>query len=493
MSSDVNSLAHILRGSAWSVLLRWGIRGIGLLNTIILARLLTPEDFGLVAMAMVVVAFLETVADLGIGVFLIRERNLTRAHSDTGWTLQVLQGLCIAAVVVATSPLLTLYFSEPRLLEALWVVAMAPAIRGFRNVGVELFLRNGNFRSDFRFRMLTRVCGAVVTVAICLWFRSYWGILIGFVSTAAFEVIASYIVHGHRSRFSVEKWREMFGFSMHVVNRSLSNFVNSKADFVILAKFADVATMGLYSVASGLVLIIGREIAGGVARGAYPAYSRLGEDPHQLSAIFLQSLMSALFICVPTCLGLAVVSYEFIAIIFGSKWLSAAPLLPWLALSGLLEAIALLMTGSILIASGHERLSAYAGWCQVAIRLPIVAVGAILGGVDGTIRALLMASVLWLPLAFLFLRSAVPITLLQAWRATRRPLTAGLAMVAALVVAKDSFPDDLALRFAMDIAFAGSVYLAAMYVVWRLEGSPEGPESKLFQLLRGKFGSSRVS
>src|SRR5947209_11068718 len=113
MASD-SFAAQLLRGSAWMVGMRWALRLIGLLSTAILARLLVPADFGIVAMAAVVAGLLDTAAYAGVDLALIRAEATSRAYHDSAWTIQVIQALIVAALLVVAAPLAASYYAEPR-------------------------------------------------------------------------------------------------------------------------------------------------------------------------------------------------------------------------------------------------------------------------------------------------------------------------------------------------------------------------------------------
>src|SRR5687768_1914087 len=129
----------MVRGSAWSLLLRWSVRLLGLVTTVILARLLTPEDFGIVSMALIVVGAIEMLAASGQRYAIIRHPNPTRSHFDTAWTLSILMGAAVALLILAAAPISASYLEEPRALAVMQWLAVGAFIRGFENVGLISF------------------------------------------------------------------------------------------------------------------------------------------------------------------------------------------------------------------------------------------------------------------------------------------------------------------------------------------------------------------
>ncbi|HTW32212.1 MAG TPA: oligosaccharide flippase family protein, partial [Candidatus Sulfotelmatobacter sp.] len=136
---------HLFRGSAWMVGLRWAVRLTGIVSTVILARLLTPADFGVVAIAMIVVGLLEMLSQTGQALAIIQHESPTREHYDSAWTISILIGIVIALAIVAIAPLTRYYFHDPRSIVVMQCLAVRAILGGFENVGMI------DFRRDLRF------------------------------------------------------------------------------------------------------------------------------------------------------------------------------------------------------------------------------------------------------------------------------------------------------------------------------------------------------
>lgn len=154
----------VLKGAAWSLALRWGMRLLGLLSTVLLARLLSPSDFGLVAMAMLVVAFVQAWLAFGVDTALIQNQDATREHYDTAWTIRILQGVVVAIGVAAAAPFAATYFEEPRITAVLLVLSFAILLGASANIGVVAFRKDLEFDKEFRFQIIGKILGFVVTL-----------------------------------------------------------------------------------------------------------------------------------------------------------------------------------------------------------------------------------------------------------------------------------------------------------------------------------------
>src|SRR5215472_7511173 len=137
--------SHMLRGSMWTLGIRWSIRLTGLVSTVLLARLLTPADYGIVAIAVVIVGAVDVFRLTGERSAIIRHPNPTREHYDSAWTMSVLLGLGLGLIILLLSPISASYFHEPRALAVVQVLAVRTMASGFENIGTLNFQRDLQF------------------------------------------------------------------------------------------------------------------------------------------------------------------------------------------------------------------------------------------------------------------------------------------------------------------------------------------------------------
>src|SRR5258708_190625 len=190
--SDRSLNRHMLHGSMWMILLRWAIRLTGLVSTIILARLLVPSDFGIVAMAMFVVGLLELLSQSGQRLAIIRHAAPTREDYDTAWTVSVVIGVFIAVAIVALAPVARIYFHEPRVVPVMYWLALRSLLGGFENIGAVEFRRDLQFNRFFIYNVCPKLVSFVVTIALAFAWRNYWALVAGIVSLQLATNVFSY-------------------------------------------------------------------------------------------------------------------------------------------------------------------------------------------------------------------------------------------------------------------------------------------------------------
>src|SRR5262252_7747121 len=191
-ANSPSPMRHMMRGTAWMIALRWAMRLTGLASTIVLARLLTPEDYGVVAIATLILGTIEVLSEAGQANAIIRHPNPTREHYDAVWTMSVILWLALALIVLAATPLTVTYFHEPRARPVLEVLALRTALGGFQNVGTVNFQRNIQFHKQFQLNVGTAAVMFVTVITSALILRNYWALVIGIMSKQISNVVLSY-------------------------------------------------------------------------------------------------------------------------------------------------------------------------------------------------------------------------------------------------------------------------------------------------------------
>jgi Polysaccharide biosynthesis protein len=295
------------RGGILMVLLRLIGQSIGLVSTIILARLLVPEDFGLVALAMTLLGALEVTGRFGLDRALIRHQQAGRELYDTAWTLQLIRGVAMALILALTAGFWADFFDEDRLQNILYVFAVMALIKGFRNIGIVQFSRDLEFDPLFKLELRSQTGAAIASIVLALLWQSYWALILGVVVERTLLVALSYTAHPHRPRLSLEGSRYLIHFSKWVMANSIIVYLNRRSDVFILGKLASVDVVGHYSIAKQLSTLASNEIASPAARAFYSGFARTATDLERLRALYLSTLAVLLLVGLPLAVGIACV------------------------------------------------------------------------------------------------------------------------------------------------------------------------------------------
>lgn len=462
---------------------RWAMRLIGLVSTMILARLLAPDDFGLIALALLAYGLLETLSYAGVDLALMRQGNDSREHYDTAWTIQVLQGVFIAACLAVAAPFVAAYFDEPRAKAVIWWIAVRAPIESLQNIGVVAFRKELDFAKEFRFTLISKLLGFFAVVGAALWLRNYWALVIGSIFGALLGVALSYVMHPYRPRWSLARFGEIWTFSQWLVISRVGSYLNRKCDEFIVGGQAGTAAMGSYHVAQEIATLPSNEIVMPVRRAMFPSLARLAGQPDEYTRAVLSSFSGVAAICLFVSITLALVAPELVAVMLGSKWPEAAPLMRWLALFGGFSALMLVLEVPLWVA-GRTQLSAVQSWLELAVLVPAALWAVHEHGAEGVAATRAAVALVMLPLMMVLIAHARLISLRALALALWRPAAAAIGMAGVVLALPLHAVDFVLLRLVLACAVCSVSYPALLLALWWLAGRPEGVERTLLFHLR---------
>ncbi len=479
-------------GAVWVIGLRFSMRFLGFANTAILARLLMPEDFGIVALATSSLAALEALGTFGMLLALIRYQDAGREHYDTAWTVNLIKGVVTTLIIVALAEPLAAAMSEPRLVPVMWVVGLANLLQSLENVGMIEFRKDLRFDVEFRYFAAIRVAGMVLTIAAAVILRDYWALIIGTVAQSVVRLILSYTMHPFRPRLSLKAWRAMFGFSLWAWLASLTTFVRRQGRTLIVGGRTDATGVGTFSMASELSHLSNSEIVQPIMRVLFSGLAKQNRDPEQFRATLSKAMGILLLMHLPVCVGLALVTEPLVRVLLGTAWLGMVPVMQILAVAAAFS-LPRQMIGIALVAYGRPRLDAAAGTLYAAVELPLFIAGLWYGGVEGGAYVILGATVFDCVVSLSLGWRAFGLTPAGLIGRNLRTLAATAAMTGAVLLAGHGFADsgDFGPALVELLALSGlgaAVFVLVQMLLWWASGRPDGPETYGLTLAYERFG-----
>lgn len=478
-STEDNLNQRMVRGSAWMIALRIADRFVGLISTIILARLLVPADFGLIALAMAMVGAITILGEFGFELALIQNQKAERRHYDTAWTLSILRGLFAGLIIFLLAEPLANIFEDPRLTEVIQILAFLPLIQGTYNIGTVAFRKELTLNKEFIFRILPRLAGVAITIAFAFTWRSYWALVYGTLAGASLRLVLSYVMHSFRPRLSFAALGEIFDFSKWILLNSIVAFANRKADTFIIAKFLDATALGMFALSRQIANMASSEVIAPIKQALFPGYSKLAHDVALLRKAFLDVFGILVLIALPVAVGIGLTAQFFVPILLGPNWLGTIPLIEILVISGGIRSVTSHVR-PIYLAMNRPKYGAYASIGRAVVFLPMTFFALQYFGILGAAIAHATAQVAVLCGSLYFSHRLLALSPLDLLKACWRPLSACALMVAAVVVLK-SFPPlagqevtTLVTMLFATVATGMIVYAGSLLVLWRLCGMPRG-------------------
>lgn len=476
-----------MAGSAWITGARAAINAIGFVSTIVLARLLAPADFGLVALATTVLAVVTAVTDMSLAQALVRHPQLEDDHFHSAWTLNAFRGLGLAILMsLGGRPLAALY-DEPRLEWLLYALALSVFLGGLTNPRVVLLTKSLVFWQDFLLSVSERLVSVVVSIAVAVYFRSYWALVAGAVAGQLAALLLSYAILPYRPKVAWTRVRELWSFSIWLTLGQAMNTINWRFDQLLVGHYLGRSTLGVYAVGDNLAQIPTREAIAPLTHTLFPAFSRIADDPPRLAAGYQRAQGLVTAIALPVGVGFALLAEPVVLILMGEKWRAAVPVIQALS-----SVFALQTLGSLAqplgMATGATKLLFQRDLLMFILRLPVIITAIMVWGLTGLIYARVATGLTAAVMNMMLVRRFTGLRLRTQLSANLRSLAAVALMAAGVSAVSRVFHADPAglpglVGQAVALAATGALlYIGTVLVLWRFAGCPQGPERELITL-----------
>lgn len=475
----------IARGAALAITMRWTDRLIAIVSTLILARILAPADFGIVAMASLVVALVDALLDLGVNTALIQNRAADGDDFNAAWTLRLAQCLLIAGLVgLVLPPLAAVYFNDPRVEAVLRVMAVTVLVGGFENIGIVALQKNMEFGREFRFLFYRRLVGFVATIAFAYWLRSYWAMVLGALAGRTAGVGLSYVLHEFRPRLCTHRLGTIWTFSQWMLVRNLGAYGVQQVDKLVVGRRDGAAMLGAYGLADDISAMPVSELLAPIGRVLLPAYVQVADRPRELRRAFTLALGVQTLLALPAGVGLATVADLAVPLLLGPQWGASIHLLQLLALVNV--ATTLTHSGTyLLLALGKVRVQALFACLQFVVLAAFLTVAFPSSSAEDVARIRLVVTV-GAVFAFLavVLRTVPVLRFADIAASCWRPILAVAGMALVLHLLPKLPTTALTVQLIVAILVGAAVYPAILLLLWQLSGRPDGPERFLLTKLR---------
>jgi O-antigen/teichoic acid export membrane protein len=488
---------QMVRGALWMVLFKLVERSCGFGSTLILVRLLSPADFGVVGMALSFVFIAELLTAFGFDVALIQRRDLTDEHYHTAWTCNVLVGVVIGALMVVSAGAIASFYKQPQLFWVVCALALGPVISGCENIGVIAFRKDMQFRREFTFQLSRKILGVLVVVPLAYFLRNYWALVAGILTAKLTGTVISYRMHPFRPRFSLTKVRGLLGFSKWLLFGNIVGTLKERSSDFFIGRMLGAPSLGVYNVSSEIAAMPTTELSAPINRALLPGFSRIAHDPVAMRAAYGNAIAMLTFIAVPAAAGIASLAPFIVPTLLGTKWLAGVPLMQILALNGSLMFIHSSIC-AMLIANGHPDRVTKTNGLYLVMLLALFGVLIPAYGLPGAAFAVLAASILTTPVFLFQARRSIGVPASLFLGVMVRPLTAALVMAGAVRWLLPDWSPALHLVASVawmigGIALGVTAYTIVILALWFAAGRPGGAERVLVDQFRQRLAGRRAT
>jgi lipopolysaccharide exporter len=331
--------SRVQSGVIWSTISVSSTYLLGLVRSVIMARLLLAEDFGLYGMALTVVTGLSALTNIGLDIAVIKtkfkdDKGLA-THLDTLWTVDLIRRLLLGLIMLVLARPAAKFYGEQRVYQLLLVLSLLPLLQGFQNIGLMTYRKGVHFKKIVWLELSTNLLTAIATIALVFWTRNVWALVLSQLVSAFVGVALSYAFHSYRPRLRLDRGslRIALHFGKYAFLLGVLGYIMSMADNVLLGRLYGATLLGIYVIAYNLAVLPLHGVSNAIVNVTFPAYAEIaGGEVKRLERAFVRVFaVSSILVTLTTALFL-LLGEEMVVFLYGSKWRAAGTILRILAL-----------------------------------------------------------------------------------------------------------------------------------------------------------------
>ncbi|WND02311.1 oligosaccharide flippase family protein [Temperatibacter marinus] len=478
---------QVMKGAGIMVLGRWLIRLLGIVSVSVTARLLTPEDFGIMGAAALVIGLFALFKNIGFDDAILRMDTEDHDKFHTLWTIRFIFSAAVSLALYLAAPVMADLLQEDRIEDVLQIMCLMVVLHAFHSPAIQVFRKRMAFGKEMMVRFLEKILSVGSIILFVLYVeRSYMGLVYSNLTVASLGVVTSFLFYAYIPKISFTNFKEQLSFSFWTLVRNFSSYGSGAFDEWAAKRSTNSETFGAYHVAHDLARLLVMETIFPIGEAFASAVQRVKNDLDRLRDVVVRFLAVLVLIGLPVATGIVMTSKEIIHILLGSQWDVAIQFLPYLAFAKLALVFSNSLNG-IFLALDKQKTNAFLKLFRAGLVVVACLVALLMG--EG---ALIIAQLyMWFMIAFvlgeyIYLFTSLKISLGRL-SFIFRPVVAAIAMAYVLhIVPFDDVPMHITFLALSKIAIGSTVYGATLFVLWILSGKPEGAETEILSKVINK-------
>jgi O-antigen/teichoic acid export membrane protein len=458
------------------------VKLLSIISSLILVRILSPEDFGIVAVSMSVYIMIEIFGMFGFNTVLIQKQKIESYHYDTCFTINIIFAACAASLLFGFSDILAIYLNIPELEEIFNWIALMFIINSAVSIKVINFQRNMDFRREMFFQVAPKVFSFIVTISLAFYYKSYWALIYGMLFLSLLKTFQSYLMAPYVPQLSFRGIKDISNFSGWLVLNNICLYLNTKFLDLYIGKEIGTSSAGIYSFSHEIASVPPSEIAASINKATYPAYSQSQNDQSEFQVIYNKSMELISTISLPCALGLALTSEYFIPLFLGENWLDAVEIFQLLAFAFSISCVSSHLN-YIFLAKGLPKISTLLNISKLIVLFISIYFLIDEYKLSGVAIAVFIAEVFFLILELLVLHLKCILSLGTIINPIKRPFYSILFMSFTLTIFHHFCSGLLtnSNNFILSVIIGGASYIIAILTLWNIAGKPNSIEASILQ------------
>ncbi|MCX5578587.1 lipopolysaccharide biosynthesis protein [Kaistia terrae] len=434
-----------------------------LVNTVILARMLLPDDFGLVAISLVILAYMETAASLGSGAAIVWRHDEPEKTAAVALSMGLAGSLLVGGLTFAAAPIFADFFKDGRISEMVRVLSICFLLTSPASIFSSLLQRRMEFRRRAVAEIGKALAKGVVGIGLAAGGLGAWSLVWGHIAGQTFGLALLWWLSGWRPRLSLDRdiLRQISRYGSLVALIELLGMATKNIDFLVIGRWFDPSSLGIYVLGFALIDQVVMSVCWAASQALFPAYSRMQRNRDALRRSCRESLAVIAAIALPAAAGIAVVAQPLVLLFFGEKWLPAVPVMQALAFYAMIYALSFNLS-DIYKATGRPHILTLIAVANLILAMPILIV-ATRWGIVGVAFGQVLVALTTTILNWIVVWRVVGIGVDILYQAVRAPLVAtALMVVSCLAVDNLGTIGSTPLRLAVLVATGMLVYALAL-------------------------------
>ncbi|MFN4019890.1 MAG: oligosaccharide flippase family protein [Erythrobacter sp.] len=496
---NLGARGAVLQGAVWMGAARIVVNLTAFASTIILARLLSPADFGLVAIATAAATVLAMVSELSLTQALIKFEDPCDDDFHSAWTLNLMRAVALATALLALAPALAVAYADPRLVPVMAVVAVSNAIRALENPRIVMFRRALNFRPDFQFDVAEKMAAFVFAVALAVVLRSYWALILGTLAGTLARIVLTYAMMPYRPRLRLNRWRSLLSFSIWLTLAETVKAINLRAVPLVVGAFLPTGAVGQFTLGERVASMPVRESVSALQATLFPAFSRMAHDLPRMRAAYVRAQAMTCLFAAPMGFGLAALAEPVVQVLIGAKWLPSVPIIRAVAITSSIMAIQNVLP--LAMATGNTQQLLNRNLRALMVQMPLIVAGlaigraSAVGGLTGLAIAMVLSTSANTLLNLLLVRKLVASPLREQLGLAARPMVASALMFAVLTCMVEhlgarSGQSATIADLALMVGVGALVFGAFLFILHALFADAQSAERELANIVRTRLRKS---
>jgi len=335
---------NTVSGFSWQTILKILTTAITLGKIMVIARILSPQDFGLFSLIAIALGLAESTTQTGVNITILQSKRSIGYFIDTAWVIAITRGLIIGIIMVLMGFGMSNYYDEPRLRILISIAALIPIIKGFINPSIISLHKNLEFLKDSTYRLSLLAVEALFAILFATIFKDVIALIFSMLAAGLFEVLISFLLFKDKPRFEFIPSRAKVIFS-NTKGLSISaalSYLNENIDDFLLGKIIGTHNLGLYHNAYSLGHKANYEFAKSINHSTLPIFSKITDDSARLQKAFLKSITATILIVTAISLPLFIAPEFIVNLILGQKWLLIVPNLYLFVIAGIFQSITII-------------------------------------------------------------------------------------------------------------------------------------------------------